>query len=633
MKHQDRKILTSIKWISSLFVIAAILLVVSLSLAAGGGGTAPATAVTLDAKLNQGHLEPLEQHWFKFVGDSDGRSVDLEKTLTLIFTPKQQYTVEYVKLNIFEESQVQFFFNGDTSRMANLGAGSLVERDNNPETGELLWSGWIFGPKTYYVQVVNNSDFPVDYYLFNADVKQAELGQPETPPTPPPAAAEPQQQQAGIDPANPAPLSPDGLTKGKLKPGDTGWYTFDLPDPDNKRAIAPLEFTMFFTPDDGNRRHKVNFELFAGKEVDFWMRGDGKEGMTNFGGGQIVSRDGDYLTGERLWSGAVLQGDKYLLAITNGTDIEIDYYLFQGDIYRPELGPKSPPAEAKVFARGEAPTTAVPVKLGENVGHLNPGEQAWMSFFMTNFDNKPFEPMAFTMIMTPDDGNRIYKVPFDVFRAGDVKYWSEADFENKQITNLGVGSVVFRDNNPETGERFWNGWVQNNNLYLVQIRNGSDVPIDYHLFTGDVYRPELGGPKAAPVAQVQAAPGTERGVAFPFGVGVNKGSLKVGGDAWYSFSRADVSAAGADSSFTVVFRPNDGNRVYNVNVELYAGDQANSFGQGTVTERDQDPTTGELLWKGNIQPNMTYYLRVHNGADVPIDYWIFPEDVINANLQ
>ncbi|MBN1991481.1 MAG: hypothetical protein JW953_02175, partial [Anaerolineae bacterium] len=371
---------------------------------------------------------------------------------------------------------------------------------------------------------------------------------------------------------------------------------------------------------------------FRAGEVDFWLRGDGKEGMSHFGDGVLVSRDGDYLTGERLWSGSVINGDKYLLAITNGTDIEIDYYLFAGDVYNAELGPKAPPTPVPVYEVRESPTTAEPLKLGENLGRLQPGEQAWHSFFITDFDNEPFEEMALTMVMTPDDGNRIYYVPFDVFAAGDVKYWSPTDTQNAQITNMGAGSVVFRDNNPQTGERFWNGWVIDNSLYLVQVRNGSDVPIDYHLYTGDVYSPEL-GEKTEQVVQVAADPGTERGAPFPLALGVNKGSLNPGEDVWYTFTRADVGAAGGQTAFTMVMTPNDGNRVYKVGFEMFEGSQSNSFGKGSIVERDNDIATGEFIWGGQVRPDSVYYMRINNDSDVVINYWIFPEDVINANLQ
>ncbi|MBN1217409.1 MAG: hypothetical protein JXM69_00655 [Anaerolineae bacterium] len=639
VKFKERKTLNLIKAFSLLFVVAAVALTASLSMAAGGGGDTPQAAVALDKEVNRGHLDPLEQHWFKFVADEAGQAIDIEKSLTLIFTPKQPYTIDYVNLNIFEENQIQYFFNGDISNMANLGAGSVVERDSNPDTGELVWTGWIFGPKTYYVQVVNNSDFPIDYHLFNADVKQAELGEPEPPPTPaPPPPAEAAEgeaaPQASDDPVNPSSLSPDGLTKGKLAPNTTGWYEFEFPDFNDKEGleIQELEFTLFFTPDDGHRRHNVNFELFRKGEVDFWLRGEGKPGMTNFGAGQLVDRDGDYLTGERLWSGAVLKGDKYLLAVTNGNDVEIDYYLFQGDVYNAELGEPTVQV-AQVFDPGESPQTSVPLKLGENIGRLQPGEQAWHSFFITDFDNEPFEQMALTMVMTPDDGNRIYYVPFDVFAAGDVQYWSPTDYDNSQITNMGAGSVVFRDDNPETGERFWNGWVIDNSLYLVQVRNGSDVAIDYHLYTGDVYRPELGGPTQPQVEIAAAEPGTERSAPFDLALGVNKGKLAPGEDVWYRFTRADVAATGDDTAFTLVFVPNDGNRVYNVGFDLYSGAEQNRFGSGQVVERDQDVVTGELLWTGQVRPNEVYYMRISNGTDIEIEYWIFPDDVVNASLE
>jgi hypothetical protein len=32
-------------------------------------------------------------------------------------------------------------------------------------------------------------------------------------------------------------------------------------------------------------------------------------------------------------------------------------------------------------------------------------------------------------------------------------------------------------------------------------------------------------------------------------------------------------------------------------------------------------------------PNSLYYMKVTNGSDVVMEYWIFPDDVINANLE
>ena len=646
VKHFDKITLNLIKIISLFMAVAAILLVVTISTAAGGGGDTPATAVNLDGEVNRGHLEPLEQHWFKFVPDEDRRSIDVEKSLTLIFTPKETSTQDYVHFYVYEEGQAQFYLDGDVNNMAALGGGTMVERDDNPVTGELVWTGWVFGPKTYYIGVFNDSDFPIDYHLFNADVKSAPLGEPEPPPevettTAPPEEVEGHPDVSNTDPVNTASLDPSGLTKGKLQPNSTGWYEFNKADIKDKGEIVDAGFTLFATPLDGNSSHNVQVELFASDQTDRWLRGT-PEDMTNFGAGMWVERDGDDVTGERVWKGSVIGGDTYLVAIRNSNDFEVDFWLFEGDIERAELGEKTV-SPARVFAAGEAPTSAVPLKVGENVGRLSPGQQAWHRFLIADFDNEPFEEVALTMIFTPDDGgNRVHNVNMDVFEASGVQYWSTTDLDNSQVKNMGAGSIVFRDDNPWTGERVWQGWVVDNNVYFVQIRNGSDVDIDYHVFTGDVYRPPLGG-EAQPLAEIAGAePGTVPSAALGLGLGVNKGSLAVGEKVWYNFSRADVPAGGGETVFTLVFTPNEGDRVNQISVEVFDANQLttwtpdlviNGFGESTTLDRDKNPQTGEIHWRGVIYPNAPYYVQLANNSDVPIDFWLFPEDVIDVSLE
>ena len=67
------------------------------------------------------------------------------------------------------DGQLPFFFL-NTKKMTNFGAGQIVSRDNNPETGELFWTGWLFGDQSYYVQLVNGSETPIDYWLFTDNV-------------------------------------------------------------------------------------------------------------------------------------------------------------------------------------------------------------------------------------------------------------------------------------------------------------------------------------------------------------------------------------------------------------------------------------------------------------------------------
>jgi len=342
-----------------------------------------------------------------------------------------------------------------------------------------------------------------------------------------------------------------------------------------------------------------------------------------------------------LWNGTVIKGDKYLLSISNGNDVPIDFYFYEGDIINAHLGEEPAPQPPPVYAQGAAPQTAEPMRIGENEGKLQPGEEAWYSFSVADLDEEAREEMALTMIFTPDDGNRIHNVTFDVFTPDGAKYWSPG--VNSDINNLGAGSIVERDDNFLTGERFWSGWVNDGDLYYVQVRNGNDVPIDYHLFTGDVYGPEL-GEKTVPV-QREYDPGTAPVNPVPLALGVNKNQLAPGQERWYTFSRSDAPRGQrVDTAFTMVFTPDDGNRRHRVNFELFEANQLSDwapdnrfnidgFGGGSTVERDESLKTGEKLWKGQVFAGDTYYMRVYNESDTIIDFLIFPDDVVEANLQ
>jgi hypothetical protein len=95
--------------------------------------------------------------------------------------------------------------------------------------------------------------------------------------------------------------------------------------------------------------------------------------------------------------------------------------------------------------------------------------------------------------------------------------------------------------------------------------------------------------------------------------------------------------------FTLVFTPDDGNRKYEVGLDFFEMNQVRDwspdnpniagFGRGNVVDRDGNPNTGELVWRGQVRSNDEYYMRVINGSDAIIDFWVFPDDVINASLN
>jgi hypothetical protein len=223
--------------------------------------------------------------------------------------------------------------------------------------------------------------------------------------------------------------------------------------------------------------------------------------MANLGAGQIVERDNNPETGELFWTGWLPGRNSYYIQLTNGSDAAIDYWLFTADISGYPLGePEKPEIVQPIIipqveptpipATGHTPQAAISLADNHNQGNLNPGEESWYRFTITDADAEYFEEMALTMVTTPDNGQRVWQMSFDIFTAGDIQRWLAG--HSSQINNIGAGSVVDRDNNPLTGERVWSGWIIEGEVYYVRIKNGAEIPMDYWLFTGDIYNPELG---------------------------------------------------------------------------------------------------------------------------------------------
>jgi hypothetical protein len=308
-----------------IFAAAAVVLIIFATSAATTTGSAPALAVSLVAGANTGLMTPGEQRWFRFTPDGGGH---LEKSLTLMFTPGYNPSAAQVQFQLFEENQVT------SGNMANFGAGQVVSRDGNPETGELLWTGWVFGQQNYYVQILNGSNTSIDYWFFTDNVSSYALGNTSTQAVVLPTAT-PASQPVAVQPAL---LTTTAVQRGHLLPHSTQWYSVDQSRASGEGQFVNLSYTLFFTPEDGSRGPRVNFKLFPAQAVERWQRGEIAE-LVNFGAGALVSRDGDPNTGERVWQGVVLKNDAYRLAIENNSDAPIDYWLFEGDIYHPNLQP------------------------------------------------------------------------------------------------------------------------------------------------------------------------------------------------------------------------------------------------------------------------------------------------------
>jgi len=232
MKAKPIQVFRLFMGISTLAMLAALLTIFPTSAAAQSGGSSPSKAFPLAGEVNQGSLEPLEQHWYRFTP----QGTDIEQTLYLVIAPDDGTRIKFVPLTVFEDSQIRFFSQDDTANMAVFGLGQLVALDGDRNTGERFWSGVVSEPTTYYIQIQNNSDFPIDYRLFNSTVipeEPDELEIPEVPAEPEPTgqAALASSAATSNDPGLAEALAFDesGLTQGKIAPNSVFWYSFGYP--------------------------------------------------------------------------------------------------------------------------------------------------------------------------------------------------------------------------------------------------------------------------------------------------------------------------------------------------------------------------------------------------------------------
>lgn len=447
----------------------------------------PDTAVELQTE-NSGTLEQEEEHWYRFEVPVSGYRPDKAISLELFYengdliprTDRARYQ--------FVDFYIYFYDQG----------GNWIELGAGKE-----WTGQVDGNKPYFVGVINRSDFVVNYTLIDNipyDSAEPEVVEPAV--AEPPAVPEQEQSQVqpavaaitpnGASPSEATEFNLSGLTRGRVEADSTGWRSIKFDDPGNTNALQHLTITCFATPFDGNDIRQFVLKLAEKGSADAWA-GTGTVGVTDFGVVGVNIRhsrassfgDGD-TPAQFIWDGHLIAGDEYLISFENGTGHEVDFWCFPQQMDNAELGQPSV-RQVKVFDRGEAPSTADQLQTGENVASLEQEEQIWYAFSVNDpGDGEPVEHITVNMEFTPNDGSagysEGYRVNFDVFRAADLTYWSETDFDNRQVQSFGAGSTIVTDNNLDTGQKTWDGWVNDGDLYFVQVRNGARYPVDVKIF-------------------------------------------------------------------------------------------------------------------------------------------------------
>lgn len=452
-------------------------------------GLSPVTAHQIVDKSATGTLNPGDVEWHKF----DLSVTETEISLTFISQMANQ--APFISLSVHTQAEIDQWYAGQTSTLN--GFGQLVTL---APQDQLVWNGQIVANQTYYVRVSNNSDFAIDYEL--------RLDYTELPPVIAPQAVVVEEEvveqavaqaietidlTVGQDPYTPidVTVAPHevALQQGKIGAGDEVWFEMQVAQI-NGEARYPLDLTAFATPGDGNTRHKLHLDLFPMAFANVWAANQ-PDRIREFGAGRIVERDGDYVTSELIWNGVVNNDESFLVRFRNDNPFEVDYWLFTGDvIHNPAFAPV---VEAQPVVHVEPGTDILhpeTMVMGLNQGQLEPGQERWYEVMLSDRNFSDPEHLELTLYFTPNDGHRLHYVDMELYTAAQRAVWSRNDAG--AMTNFGAGAIVQLDNNPETGELFWEGHLIDEARYYVKVANGSDTTIDFWLFTDEMPNVSLG---------------------------------------------------------------------------------------------------------------------------------------------
>ena len=624
------------------------------AIASPATGDTPFDAIVLEDSGDTGSLGPGESRWYSFSQTAADGSLEVDVSVTLFFTPSSDQNIGRVNFQVFPAEQLSYWNEmggkgGDTTKMVNLGAGGLVDRDSNPATVDLLWSGRIGSGVTYTVQVYNSAKEPIDYWLFPEDVKAVNLG-PAASEAPAAAAA-----ATGDTPFEALPLEESGDT-GTLGPGESRWYSFSQTTADGSLEVD-AHITLFFVPSTDQNIGRVNFQVFPAEQLSYWNEMGGKGGdttkMVNLGAGGLVDRDSNPATVDLLWSGRIGSGVTYTVQVYNSAKEPIDYWLFPEDVKAVDLGPAASEAPAAAAAAtGYTPFEALALEESGDAGTLGPGESRWYSFSQASADGSLEVDASITLFFVPSTDQNIGRVNFQVFPADQLSSWSGfggTGGDSTEMVNLGAGGLVDRDSNPTTVDLLWSGRIGSGVTYYVQVYNSAKEPIDYWLFPEDVRAIDLGPASSEAAAAAAEETGDTPFEALTLERSGDTGTLGPGESRWYGFSQTAADGAlEVDVNITLFFIPSTDQNIGRVNFQVFPADQLSSWsgyggmggdstkmvnlGAGGLVERDSNPETVDLLWDAKVSSGVTYYVEVYNSAKEPIDYWLFPKDVRAVDL-
>jgi hypothetical protein len=312
-------------------------------------------------------------------------------------------------------------------------------------------------------------------------------------PTPPDELYAP----VNIYPNNPLQFDFLDVNSGRLAPYGEHWYSL-LRDDLDKDKIEDMALTLFTTPSNGFIDSRVNFEIFPAGQYHIWQRGDA-DYMENIGLGQRVSRDEDDHTGERLWAGSLVDGDRYLIKVKNSSPELIDYYLFPGDVENALLGqpklhragsqvgvspymPSPPTRPGPPPQPGAAPPEAIAIKPGTTKGTLAAGQEIWYKIFYADPYNEDTPQHDFEILLTntPLDNIRARHADFALYAGNQLALWSRGTLDQMEPFGASIPSAYATDD-VRSLQVVWKGQLMEEQVYYLKVWNHDIGPLHYKL--------------------------------------------------------------------------------------------------------------------------------------------------------
>ena len=306
-------------------------------------------------------------------------------------------------------------------------------------------------------------------------------------------------QPVNVYPNDPLTFNFEAANTGRLGPYGEHWYAVSRDDLDDD-LFEDLKLTMFFTPSKGFISNRVNFEIFPAGQYHIWQRGDA-DYMENIGAGTWVSRDKDPNTSERLWNGSLVDGDRYLIKVKNGTPDEVDYYLFPNDIENAELGhptlhkarglaqpapyPVAPPTRSGPPPKpGSGPPEAKPLAVGLTNGELEAGQEIWYKFtFPSEFKTKSLEERDFIIYLTstPLDEVRARHADFEIYPGNQLHFWTRGTIDEFKPLGASAPATFAQLADQRSRQVLWSGQLMAEHVYYVKIYNHDIGALKYEL--------------------------------------------------------------------------------------------------------------------------------------------------------